>query len=205
MSALKFEWVASGQRGADVNPALALKGLNIKVGIRMVLTNVSLELYPGDHVMITGPNGSGKSTLLNAIAGIEPAILESGRVIFDGHDITDLPAHVRSSLGIVYMRQVDNVFNSLTVSENLKIAIGNNGPEMFCKAFPGWAQDFSMSKTAGLLSGGQKKKLAWGMTVMRSGIKLVLLDEPRAGVKAGSFFVPETLDNCCIMEIEHNI
>lgn len=197
---LQFTKLKEGKR---LSPVLNIKNLSVRVGIRQVLKEMNLTVYPGDHIRITGPNGSGKSTLLNAIAGVDPARIEEGTIEFNGINITRLAPHERASLGIAYMRQSDNVFPSLSVADNLRLALGDDGPEQFTKAFPEWAKDLPMTKTAGLLSGGQKKKLAWGMTVLRNDIKLALLDEPRAGVKAETFDTGVEFNGRCVLEIEH--
>lgn len=199
MSSLSFQWIQCGERGCHTTPILQIRGLSVKVGLREVLTNFDMEVFPGDHVQITGPNGSGKSTLLNAIAGIEPALIISGQIGFNGQDITRFPAHERAALGISYMRQTENVFNSLTVSENLAIALGKNSYERFAQTFPDWANELPENKSAGQLSGGQKKKLAWSMTYLMNK-KIFLADEPNAGV-AGQFKIPN--DDCTYLVITH--
>lgn len=130
---------------------------------------------------LTGPNGSGKSTLLNAIAGLEPARVESGRICFRGDELNNLAAHERARLGITYVRQRRNVFEDLTVAENLLTAVGRDGPELLWARFPAWAEDLPMNKKASVLSGGQKQRLAWAMAVLRPSV-LLLADEPEAGV-----------------------
>lgn len=164
-----------------VKPRLVVEDLCVKVGMRKVIRNLSFEVFPGDELFVTGPNGVGKSTLLNAIAGIEPARVVGGRMRLDGDDIGLRPAHERANMGLVYMRQRDHVFPSLTVAQNLELALGGGGYERFAVAYPEWAHDLPPNRRAGLLSGGQKKKLAWGMTVLRSP-RLLLLDEPEAGL-----------------------
>lgn len=197
---LQFTKLKEGKRLA---PVLNIKNLSVRVGIRQVLKDMNLTVYPGDHIRITGPNGSGKSTLLNAIAGVDPARIEEGTIEFNGINITRLAPHERASLGIAYMRQSDNVFPSLSVADNLRLALGNDGTDKFTKTFPQWINDMPLAKMAGLLSGGQKKKLAWGMTVLRRDVRLVLLDEPRAGVKAETFDTRVEFNGRCVLEIEH--
>lgn len=181
MSGLRLAWTRRGKRGPEARPLLAIDDLSVRVGVRRVLDGICLEVFEGDHVRITGPNGCGKSTLLNAIVGIMPARIEKGRIRFGEADITAWSTHERTRLGIAYMRQFDNIFPSLTVRENLMMALGQSGYEQFAEAFPEWVADFPPDKRAGQLSGGQRKKLAWGMTVLSSA-SLVLTDEPEAGV-----------------------
>lgn len=182
MSGLSFHWIQYGESRGDTRPVLHVQGLSVKVGVREVLSNIDMEVYLGDHVRVSGPNGSGKSTLLNAIAGIEPAQIIAGHIVFNGLDITHLPAHIRAGEGIAYMRQTGSVFGSLSVKENLRLALGDDGPTKFKEEYPDWASSMPFEKSAGLLSGGQKKKLAWGMTMLKSHNALWMLDEPKAGV-----------------------
>lgn len=189
MSGLQFTWLKKGPRSKEASPLLQVEDLSVCVGIRQVLSDISLDVYAGDHIRITGPNGCGKTTLLNAIAGVDPARVKHGEITFAGRDISKLPAHERSACGIAYMRQSDNVFPGLSVAENLKLALGDGGPERFQAAYPDWAEDLPMNKPAGHLSGGQKKKLAWGMTLLRDAA-LFLTDEPEAGVSRGQLCFP---------------
>ncbi|MFH2124578.1 MAG: ATP-binding cassette domain-containing protein [Pseudomonadota bacterium] len=190
MSGLQITWIRHGERGSDARPQLLIKDLVVRVGVRRILEGIELEIFEGDHVRITGANGCGKSTLLNAIAGIAPARIASGQICFKGTDITTWPTHERARLGIAYMRQVDNVFLALSIRENLMMALGQDGYELFTEAFPEWAADFPPDKRVGQLSGGQRKKVAWGMTVLRNA-PLILADEPEAGV-AQRFVPPAT-------------
>ncbi|MCX8490641.1 MAG: ATP-binding cassette domain-containing protein [Cyclobacteriaceae bacterium] len=179
MGLLSFEWVGGQQRKSGAIPLLQVEHISVRVGQRLVLDDVSLEVFEGEKVRITGPNGAGKSTLLNAITGVLP--LTQGRIVFKGEDISKLPIHERTARGIRYMRQRDNVFPSLTVSENLQLAVGKDGYQRFRERFPEWARDIAANQTAGMLSGGQKQKLAWGMAVLSHGC-ILLADEPLAGV-----------------------
>ena len=99
------------------------------------------------------------------------------------------------------MRQSSNVFLSLAVAENLTLALGGDGYARFSKQFPQWAQDMPANKKAGLLSGGQKQKLAWAMTVL-SQCELALMDEPIAGMYDGKNLIEEL--NVTSIFIEHH-
>ena len=181
MGLLNFEWINGQQRPAGATPLLSVESISVRLGQRLVLDDVSLELYEGEQVRITGPNGAGKSTLLNAITGILP--LSQGRITFKGEDISQQPTHERTRLGIRYMRQRDNVFPLLTVRENLRIALGVGGYQRFAKHYPEWAEDIRPETLAGMLSGGQRQKLAWGMTMLDSRYAIFLVDEPFAGIQ----------------------
>jgi len=181
MSGLQFTWLRKGERTSGSSPLLKVKGLTVRVGIRCVLSAIDLEVYEGDHIRVTGVNGSGKSTLLNAIAGVEPAKVEQGTIVFLGQDITRCPSYERANTGIAYMRQTDNIFPGLSIAENLQMALGQDGTEMFHTSFPEWREVLPLGKSAGALSGGQRKKLAWAMVVLKK-CPLTLVDEPEAGV-----------------------
>jgi ABC-type branched-subunit amino acid transport system ATPase component len=162
-------------------PVLQIEDLTVRVGIRRVLERFTLDLFAGDCVCLTGPNGSGKSTLLNAIAGLEPARVVSGAIRFRGHDLSPLAAHERASLGITYLRQRGNVFLNLSVGENLRVALGAEGPDHWKRQFPTWAQQMPLNRKASLLSGGQQQRLAWAMAALCPS-SLLLADEPEAGM-----------------------
>lgn len=180
-------------------PLLQIEHISVRVGQRLVLDDVSLEVFEGEHIRITGPNGAGKSTLLNAITGVLP--LAEGRILFKGEDISALPTHERAFRGVRYMRQRANVFPSLTVQENLRLAIGKDGFERFSERFPDWAEDISANKPAGMLSGGQKQKLAWGMTMLPEA-ELILADEPSAGMPSDANV--KSRPSSTTIFIEHN-
>ena len=188
MGLLKFEWENGEQRSPSATPLLSVRNISVRLGQRLVLDDISLDAYEGEHIRITGPNGAGKSTLLNAISGVIP--LASGRILFQGDDISDLPIHERSRLGICYMAQRNNHFPSLTVSENLRLALGPGGYQFFAENFPDWARDIRPDQMANNLSGGQKQKLAWGMTAL-SRFSIFLCDEPEAGLSDHIFIEPD--------------
>lgn len=192
MDNMKFNWLKRGERGPDVIPLLKIEKLAVKVGMRRVLDDLNLEVFEGDHVLITGPNGCGKSTLFNAILDIPPSKRIRGKIEFKGKDITSLPTHERANQGISYMCQTENIFPGLSVAGNLRLALGEDGLELFQREFPQWVEELTLEKRAGALSGGQKKKLAWGMTVLKTNIYMHLLDEPTAGVSL-KFLMPERL------------
>jgi len=199
MCLLNFEWIVGRKRESGGAPLLQIEHVSVRVGQRLVLDDINLEVYEYEQVRITGPNGAGESTLFNAITGVLP--LDKGRIVFKGEDISKLPPHERTARGIRYMQQRDNVFPSLTVQENLQLAVGKGGYERFCERFPAWAKDIAANQPAGMLSGGQKQKLAWGMTVLSPG-EIILADEPSAGVAADANMMSQSLPTA--MFIEHN-
>ncbi|MFZ5926304.1 MAG: ABC transporter ATP-binding protein [Acidobacteriota bacterium] len=161
---------------------LRAEGIRAGYGKKEVLHGVDLEVKAGEIVVLAGANGAGKSTLLKVVAGLLKPI--AGRVCFNGKDATHLLAHERSRLGIGYLLQGGEVFPSLTVRENLSIALGDGSPDSqaldaVLNLFP--LLGAKLQRRAGLLSGGERQMLALGMVlVRRSG--LLLLDEPTAAL-----------------------
>lgn len=148
-----------------------------------ILNGVNLHLAPGELVGIIGPNGAGKSTLLKALFGLLD--IRSGTVTFEGRDISKLEAHDLVEQGIAYVPQVDNVFPSLTVVENLEMGVFLRPDkvaerlEVVNTMFPHLSS--RLKQRAGSLSGGERQMLALGRALMMEP-KVLLLDEPSAGL-----------------------
>jgi len=149
-----------------------------------IINGVSIAADPGEIVAILGPNGAGKSTLVKAIAGLVP--VAAGRVHLDGEDITMRAAHTMSRAGLAFVPQTENVFTSLSVSDNLKLAAqliaGSQRAAQIrnvCTIFPDLARQQRL--LAGRLSGGQRQMLAVARALIVSP-KVLLLDEPSAGL-----------------------
>jgi branched-chain amino acid transport system ATP-binding protein len=100
---------------------LEVTGLTKRFGGFMAVNGLTLSVRAGERFGLIGPNGSGKTTLINCISGSLPA--DGGRIFFDGHEITHLPAHRRTRLGIVRSFQIPKPFGSMTVLENLDIPL----------------------------------------------------------------------------------
>ena len=100
-------------------PLLKLEGVTKRFGGLVAVDHVDLEVHEGEALGIVGPNGSGKTTLYNLISGVY--LPDEGRIIFDGRDITSLPAHARTPLGLARTFQIPRPFGSATVRENVAI------------------------------------------------------------------------------------
>jgi branched-chain amino acid transport system ATP-binding protein len=104
-----------------VPPLLEVEGLTKRFGGFTAVNRLTLSVEPGERFGLIGPNGSGKTTLINCVSGTLP--VDGGRILFDGHEITNLPAHRRTRLGIVRSFQIPKPFASMTVLENLDIPL----------------------------------------------------------------------------------
>jgi len=167
---------------------LKVEHITTGYGKKQVLTDVSFELAKGDVVLLTGGNGSGKSTVLKTIYGLLKPWMPEGKIFFEGNDITALPVSAMIQRGIVYMPQKMNVFEDFTVEENLLTsaaiypkAEAKKRAQKVCKILP--VLETMRKRTPFHLSGGEKQLLAFGNVLVHSP-KLVLLDEPFAGVDA---------------------
>ena len=107
--------------GPDLPPLLRIAALTKRFGGFTALDNVSVDIRPGERVGLIGPNGSGKTTLINCISGAFRT--EAGTVVFRGEDVTRLPPHLRTRRGIARSFQIPRPFKSMTVAENLMVAI----------------------------------------------------------------------------------
>ena len=179
---------------------LQVENLSKYFGGLAAVSNCSLKIKKGSITGIIGPNGSGKTTLFNLIAGNLKS--SQGSVIFDNENITDMPSHELFSKGLLRTFQIAHEFSNLSVIENLMMVPPNQFGENLLNALlkPGRVkeeEEVNRSKAyevieflnlkhlanerAGNLSGGQKKLLELGRTMMVDA-KLVLLDEVGAGV-----------------------
>ena len=193
------------------------------------VAGVSIEVRHGTLTGLIGPNGAGKSTLLAVLAGTIPAT--SGQVIYQGADVTGLPAYRRARLGLVRTFQLASEFKRLTVMENLLSAVPNNRGDSLAGALRGrryWRRDedaaiararalldrFGLSRYAdtygGDLSGGQRR-LTEIMRALMTEPDMLLLDEPMAGVhpRLARQIGAQLLDLCAegmtILMVEHEL
>jgi len=164
---------------------LELANVSAGYGSFQALFDVSLEVNAGESVAVIGPNGAGKTTLLRVISKLLPA--SAGVVSMEGEPLNDVPAHQVIARGIAQVPENRRLFPKLTVEENLKM--GGFLPAV--RARFGERLDFVYSlfprmkerraQAAGTLSGGEQQMCAIGRALM-SGPKLLLLDEPSAGL-----------------------
>ncbi len=158
-----------------------------ELGEKQILKDVNLTLTER-FVAFTGPNGGGKSTLAKVIAGIlQPT---SGKIYFDGTDITDLSISERAKLGVSYAFQQPVRFKGLTVRDLINIAAGKNIKIADACAYLSevglCARDYLDREVNGSLSGGELKRIEIA-TILARGTKLSIFDEPEAGIDLWSF------------------
>jgi urea transport system ATP-binding protein len=163
---------------------LSIDKLSVSIGGSRILREVSLDLSAHHVFCLMGRNGVGKTTTLKSVIGLyKPS---SGRVLFEGRDISRTPPEERARAGIGYVPQGRGIFPHLTVAENLLIgavAKGKKAKEALDRVhalFP-VIKDF-LSRKGGMLSGGQQQQLAIGRALLTEP-KLLILDEPTEGIQ----------------------
>jgi branched-chain amino acid transport system ATP-binding protein len=158
---------------------LNLEDIRAGYGDAVVLDGISLVIAPGESLAVLGRNGVGKSTLVLTIMNLTD--LFSGRVLFQGRDVTRMPAHLRAQLGFGWVPQERDIFPSLSVEENLNV-VSRPGPwdrERVFALFP--SLNARRENAGNQLSGGEQQMLAIGRTLMTNP-QLLLLDEPLEGL-----------------------
>jgi branched-chain amino acid transport system ATP-binding protein len=215
--------VNTDTRAGGGEPALELRGLSKSFGGLRAVRDVTLKIMPGDRKAIIGPNGAGKTTLFNLITGIFPAT--SGQVLLFGRDVTNLPSHRRTALGMARTFQITSLFPRLTVLDNVLLAIQGVRPSKFVMwRFLSSYRDV-YDKAHGLLerarfldrkdtevrylSHGEQRQLEIVLG-LASDPKILLLDEPAAGLSSGeSAEMAEFLlgldSNLALLLIEHDM
>ncbi|MGH9920710.1 MAG: ATP-binding cassette domain-containing protein [Nitrososphaerales archaeon] len=200
-------------------PLLQIQDVRLRFGGVQALQGFSLSVRPGELLGIIGPNGAGKSTLFNLITGfVRP---DEGRVLFAGSDLTHLSPHQISRIGIGRKFQVSNIFEELTVDQNLVAASrGSLGVHALLRPRRAGLSNVDdvaqrvelvgrLDVRAAELSHGEKQWLEIGM-VLASRARLLLLDEPTAGMTLGETKKTESMLRAMagehtIVVIEHDI
>ena len=164
---------------------LTLNKISKSINGKTIVDNVSFDIKPGSINGLLGPNGAGKTTTFYLIAGL--IRLDSGEIIFNENDISDVSMHRRSNMGIKYLPQEPSIFQDLSVYENLYglAEISLNEEKKISQFMNQSIQEFNLEKILDLkgrqLSGGQRRKVEIARTLAASP-KIILLDEPFAGI-----------------------
>jgi branched-chain amino acid transport system ATP-binding protein len=180
---------------SDPAPALVLENIVVAFGALKAVDDVSVTVKGGERHAIIGPNGAGKTTLFNAITGV--TLPTAGRVIFEDMDITRKPVQFRARMGVSRTFQITNLFPSLTVDENMQLAVRGSGGGKFSmlgnvRLTPEQAErtnsalsisrlDKRGSVVVSELSYGEQRQLEMAMALVAKP-RLLLLDEPAAGL-----------------------
>ena len=176
-------------------PLLVIEGLIKRFGGLVATDNLSLDVLPGEVHAIIGPNGAGKTTLIAQLSGELKS--DAGRVMFDGQDITDLPAHARSMIGLARSFQVTSIFRDFTAVDNVALAVQAHAGSSFRfwsaarkdrvlrdparEALARVGLGARADVIAGDLSHGEQRQLEIAMAIA-TGPRMLLLDEPMAGM-----------------------
>jgi Fe-S cluster assembly ATP-binding protein len=171
---------------------LEIKNLSFAIGTdngnKLIIDDVSFTVERDSYVVITGPNGSGKSTLLKLIMGIEKPT--SGRIFFDGEDITDLSITERADMGMGFAFQQPVRFKGITAKNLIDIAakkrLSVSEACRYLSAVGLCAADYIRRELDSSLSGGELKRIEIASVIARES-KLSLFDEPEAGIDLWSF------------------
>ncbi len=193
---------------------LSAKGLSKNYAGLKAVSNVDFELPQGQVRALIGPNGAGKTTFVGMLSGrIESS---EGSVVFDGRDITALPAHKRMAMGMAYTFQITSVFSNLSVHENVALAarrVINDGRAAVNECVARVLEKVNLTdratQIAGDLSYGHQRLLEIGMGLAQSP-RLFILDEPTQGLAESEIddfieLIAELSQQTTILLIEHNM
>jgi ABC-type branched-subunit amino acid transport system ATPase component len=176
----------SGDGAGRPKAHLLVEDLTAGYGGAPIVTGASVQVGLGEIVTLVGPNGAGKSTFLKALVGMLPAM--DGRVVLDGEDVTNMRADHLAKRGVGYVPQVRDVFDTLTVADNLEMG----GYLLARSEIPARVQSVlsifpvlkaMLNRTASKLSGGEKKMLAIARVLMLQP-RVLVLDEPTSNLSS---------------------
>lgn len=164
---------------------LEIKNLEVYYGVIQAIKGISFEVNKGEVIALIGANGAGKTTILHTITGLLSP--KKGSVMYEGTDITKIPAHKIVSLGMAHVPEGRRVFADLSVYENLKMGAytrkdKNEVEETLERVYERFPRlNERKNQMAGTLSGGEQQMLAMGRALM-SKPKIILMDEPSMGL-----------------------
>ena len=164
---------------------LEVKDLEVYYGVIQAIKGISFEVNKGEVIALIGANGAGKTTTLHTVTGLLSP--KKGHVIFEGKDITKVPAHKIVSMGMAHVPEGRRVFAELSVYENLKMGAytrkdKNEIEESLANVYRRFPRlEERKNQMAGTLSGGEQQMLAMGRALM-SKPKIILMDEPSMGL-----------------------
>ncbi|HAV01086.1 MAG: ABC transporter ATP-binding protein [Lachnospiraceae bacterium] len=164
---------------------LEIQNLEVNYGMIRALKGISFKVDEGEVIALIGANGAGKTTALHTITGLLPAA--SGSIMFNGVDITRVPAHRIVTMGMAHVPEGRRVFSNLSVLQNLKMGAYTRNDrteveknlEMVFSRFPRLKE--RQNQLSGTLSGGEQQMLAMGRALM-SNPRIILMDEPSMGL-----------------------
>src|SRR6195256_1570489 len=178
--------VSSLSQSGRPKAPLRVDDLTAGYGGAPIVNGASASVGLGEIVTIVGPNGAGKSTFLKAVVGMIPAM--SGRVMIGDEDVTNMHANLLARRGLGYVPQVNDVFETLSVVDNLAMggylldkSAATSRPEAVLEGFP--ALKKMLKRTASKLSGGERKMLAMARVLMLEP-RILVLDEPTSNLSA---------------------
>ena len=178
--------------------SIALRHARVRYGPLEALHGVTLVAPGPGLTVLLGRNGSGRTTVLRALAGTVP--LSGGAVVWDGTDVTRLPAYERARRGLCLVPERRAVFGSLTVRENLELASGARPFDPALDSYPQLGP--LLPRRAGTLSGGEQRMLALSRALLARA-RVVLVDEPAQGmsptVAARTYELLSDLDACVVI------
>jgi branched-chain amino acid transport system ATP-binding protein len=179
-------------------PVLSVEGLGLRIGGARILDDVTLQVIAGEMLGVIGPNGAGKTTLFNLISGVLSPT--AGAIRLAGRDVTREPIHRRARAGLGRTFQTSSLFNGLSAVENVRLAaqsklggslsiirsprVGDDSTRIAMDGLDEVGLAHHADTFAGVLSHGDKRKLEIAM-LLATDPKVILLDEPMAGVASG--------------------